>query len=61
MSFMAAKAYLEQAGFGDRVMEFDQSSATVEEAAATALYASRFRRLSSILTFTKPVLMYRKW
>ena len=34
MSFERAKAYLEQAGFGDRIITPERSSATVEEAAA---------------------------
>lgn len=34
MSFERAKAYLEQAGFGGRIITPEQSSATVEEAAA---------------------------
>ena len=34
MSFERAKAHLEQAGFGDRIIAPEQSSATVEEAAA---------------------------
>lgn len=33
MSFERAKAYLEEKGFGERVMEFEKSSATVELAA----------------------------
>lgn len=34
MSFERAKAYLEQVGFADRIITPEQSSATVEEAAA---------------------------
>ena len=34
MSCKRAKAYLEQAGFGDRIITPERSSATVEEAAA---------------------------
>lgn len=34
MSFERAKSYLDEKGFGDRVMVTDQSSATVAEAAA---------------------------
>lgn len=36
MSFERAKAYLEELGLGDRVMEFDESSATVAQAAHAA-------------------------
>ena len=33
MAFQAAKEFLEKRGFGDRIKEFDVSSATVELAA----------------------------
>mgnify|MGYP000093228048 FL=1 len=33
MAFQTAKEYLEKRGFGDRIKEFDVSSATVELAA----------------------------
>ena len=36
MAFQAAKEFLEKRGFGDRIKEFDVSSATVELAAVAA-------------------------
>lgn len=58
MSFAAAKEYLEQAGYGDRVMEFDKSSATVEEAAvAVGCEPKQIAKTMSFLLGDEPILI----
>lgn len=49
MAFEQAKAYLEEKGYGDRVKEFEVSSATVELAAAAVGVAPE--RIAKSLTF----------
>ena len=58
MSFEKAKAYLEEKGYGDRVKEFDVSSATVELAALAVGTAPE--RIAKSLTFKvddRPVMI----
>lgn len=58
MSAEKAKKYLEDLGFGDRIQFFDQSSATVELAAAAL--GCEPARIAKSLTFTvndKPVMI----
>lgn len=58
MSYATAKAYLEQAGYGDRVMEFDRSSATVEEAAvAVGCEPKQIAKTMSFLLGDEPILI----
>lgn len=52
MAFEKAKAYLEEKGYGDRVMVFDVSSATVELAAAAV--GTEPERIAKSLTFMLP-------
>jgi len=49
MSFAKAKQYLEERGYGDRVKEFDVSSATVELAALAV--GTKPQRIAKSLTF----------
>lgn len=49
MSFIEAKDYLEQKGYGDRVREFDVSSATVELAAIAV--GTEPEKIAKSLTF----------
>lgn len=58
MSIERAKAYLAQFGMEDRVLEFEQSSATVELAAvAVGTQADRIAKTLSFLIDEKPVLI----
>ena len=58
MSFERAKAYLEQAGFGDRIITPEQSSATVEEAAAAlGCEPEHIAKTMSFLVEGSPVLV----
>ena len=50
MAFERAKEYLESKGYGDRIMEFDVSSATVELAAIAV--GTEPARIAKSLTFT---------
>ena len=51
MNFDVIKAYLAESGYGDRVMQFDVSSATVELAAqAVGCEAARIAKTISFLT-----------
>lgn len=52
MAFEKAKAYLTEKGLGDRVMEFEVSSATVELAAAAI--GTEPERIAKSLTFMTP-------
>ena len=49
MAFDRAKEYLDKMGFGDRVREFDVSSATVELAAVAV--GTEPERIAKSLTF----------
>ena len=49
MSLENAKRYVEEKGFGDRIMIFEQSSATVELAAAAV--GTECARIAKSLTF----------
>lgn len=49
MSFIEAKEYLEQKGYGDRVLEFEVSSATVELAAIAV--GTEPEKIAKSLTF----------
>lgn len=49
MAFTEAKAFLDEKGFGDRVMEFEVSSATVELAAVAV--GTEPERIAKSLTF----------
>ena len=58
MSLENAKKYVEEKGFGDRIMIFEQSSATVELAAAAV--GTECARIAKSLTFKvdeKPVMI----
>lgn len=58
MSLENAKKYVEEKGFGDRIMLFEQSSATVELAAAAV--GTECARIAKSLTFKvdeKPVMI----
>lgn len=58
MAFDVAKKYLEEKGYGDRVMEFEVSSATVELAALAV--GTEPERIAKSLTFIvdgKPVMI----
>lgn len=58
MSFVEAKNYLESKGFGDRIKEFDVSSATVELAALAV--GTEPEKIAKSLTFMveeKPVMI----
>ena len=58
MSLEAAKAFVESRGYGDRIMEFDVSSATVELAALAV--GTEPERIAKSLTFMvedKPVMI----
>lgn len=58
MSFENAKRYVESQGFGNRIMVFEQSSATVELAAAAV--GTESARIAKSLTFQvdeKPVMI----
>ncbi len=58
MSLENAKRYVEEKGFGDRIMIFEQSSATVELAAAAV--GTECARIAKSLTFKvddKPVMI----
>ena len=58
MSLENAKKYMEEKGFGDRIMIFEQSSATVELAAAAV--GTECARIAKSLTFKvddKPVMI----
>ena len=58
MSLENAKKYVEEKGFGDRIMLFEQSSATVELAAAAV--GAECARIAKSLTFKvdeKPVMI----
>lgn len=58
MSFERAKAYLEQAGFADRIITPEQSSATVEEAAAAlGCEPEHIAKTMSLLVDGAPVLI----
>lgn len=58
MGFLEAKSYLEQRGYGDRVKEFDVSSATVELAAIAV--GTEPEKIAKSLTFSvdeKPIMI----
>lgn len=58
MAFQTAKEYLEKRGFGDRIKEFDVSSATVELAAvAVGCEPAHIAKTLSFLTGEGPVLI----
>lgn len=58
MSFEHAKQYLDQAGFGSRVMVFERSSATVEEAAsAVGCEPCQIAKTMSFLRKDGPILI----
>lgn len=58
MSFLKAKEYLKQFGFEDKIMEFDVSSATVEEAAkAIHCEEDEIAKTLSFLIDDKPILI----
>ena len=58
MAFQAAKEFLEKRGFGDRIKEFDVSSATVELAAvAVGCEPAHIAKTLSFLTGEGPVLI----
>lgn len=58
MAFEKAKAYLEEKGFGDRVQEFEVSSATVELAAiAVGTEPARIAKSLTFLVEDKPVMI----
>ena len=72
MSFAAAKQYLEEKGFGDRVIVPEESSATVADAArALGCEPGMIAKTLSFLVEDKPVLIlaegmarydfYRSW
>ena len=55
MAFQAAKEFLEKRGFGDRIKEFDVSSATVELAAvAVGCEPAHIAKTLSFLTGEGP-------
>ena len=58
MAFDRAKAHLEKYGFGDRIQEFDVSSATVElAAAALGVEGKRIAKTLSFMVNEKPILI----
>lgn len=58
MSFVKAKKYLQQYGLEDRIMEFDVSSATVEEAAnAINCKKEEIVKTLSFIVGDKPILI----
>lgn len=58
MSFDRIKAYFSQVGLGDRVMAFEASSATVEEAAlAVGCEPARIAKTLSFITEDGPILI----
>ena len=58
MSIEKAKTYLEEKGFGDRVIETERSSATVQEAAdALGVEPGRIAKTLSFLTPEGPILI----
>lgn len=58
MAFDKAKAYLNEKGFGDRVQEFEVSSATVELAAiAVGTEPARIAKSLTFLVEEKPVMI----
>lgn len=58
MAFEKAKEYLVQKGFGDRVLEFDVSSATVELAAlAVGTEPARIAKSLTFMVDSKPVMI----
>lgn len=58
MAFEKAKAYLENMGYGDRVMEFEVSSATVELAAvAVGTEPARIAKSLTFMVEDKPVMI----
>lgn len=58
MSFVKAKKYLQQYGLEDRIMEFDVSSATVEEAAkAINCKKDEIVKTLSFIVEDKPILI----
>lgn len=58
MSYERVKAYFESAGMGNRVMKFERSSATVEEAAkAVGCEPKKIAKTMSFLQGDKPVLI----
>ena len=58
MNFDAIKAYLAESGYGDRVMQFEVSSATVELAAqAVGCEAARIAKTISFLTHEGALLI----
>lgn len=58
MSFTAAKEYLKKYGFENRIMEFDVSSATVEEAArAINCKEEEIVKTLSFIVNDKPILI----
>lgn len=58
MAFEAAKEYLEKRGFGDRVQQFETSSATVELAAqAVGCQPARIAKTLSFLTGDQGILI----
>ena len=58
MAFDRAKAYLDEKGFGDRVKEFEVSSATVELAAiAVGTEPARIAKSLTFLVEEKPVMI----
>ena len=58
MAFDKAKAYLEEKGYGDRVKEFEVSSATVELAAiAVGTEPARIAKSLTFLVEDKPVMI----
>ena len=58
MSFEKAKAYLTDKGYGDRVIETEESSATVQEAAdALGVEHARIAKTLSFVTPAGPILI----
>ena len=58
MSFEKAKSYLTDKGYGDRVIETDKSSATVQEAAdALGVEPARIAKTLSFVTPAGPILI----
>ncbi|MBQ6311826.1 MAG: YbaK/EbsC family protein [Lachnospiraceae bacterium] len=58
MSFEKAKAYLTDKGYGDRVIETEESSATVQEAAdALGVEPARIAKTLSFVTPAGPILI----
>lgn len=58
MSFEKAKTYLTEKGFGDRVIETKESSATVQEAAdALGVEPARIAKTLSFVTPSGPILI----